>query len=282
MSYLLAAVALMVTDHRTAVVERAREAASVLAQPLYAAAGLPARIAAGVSESLDSRESLQRERSELQQALMVAQARLDRLYAVQQENARLRELLGGTRGLQLSVQLASVMDVDLDPFRHRILLDAGSQRGARPGLALIDSGGVVGQLIEVTPFSSTALLISDPSHSTPVQVVRTGLRTIAYGTGRTDKLVLPNIPQSADIRAGDELVTSGIGGRFPAGLAVGTVTEIASDDTRLFLVAQARPSARLDRSGEVLLLWTQTETPETGPPVELMAPPTGQDGQGSP
>lgn len=272
MAYLLAAVALMVADHRTAVVERAREAAGVLAQPLYILAGLPARVMSGVSESVSSRESLLRETTELRQALLVAQARLDRLYAVQQENARLRDLLGGTRGLQLSVQLASVLDVDLDPFRHRILLDAGSQRGARPGLALIDSGGVVGQLIEVTPLSSTALLISDPSHSTPVQVVRTGLRTIAYGTGRTDQLVLPNIPQSADIRDGDELVTSGIGGRFPAGLTVGTVTDIASDDTRLFLVAQARPSARLDRSGEVLLLWTQTESPETGPPVELMAP----------
>jgi rod shape-determining protein MreC len=270
MLYLLAAMALMVADHRTAAVERARAAVVVLAQPLYTLAALPARLTASIGESFTSHQSLQEQNRQLERALLVSQARLDRLYAVQQENARLRELLGGTRGLQLSVQLASVLDVDLDPFRHRILIDAGTQRGARPGLALIDSGGVLGQLVEASPLNSTALLISDPSHATPVQVVRTGLRTIAYGTGRTDELVLPNIPQSADISVGDELVTSGIGGRFPAGLAVGTVASIASDDTRLFLVAQARPAARLDRSGEVLLLWTQSEGSDVGPPEEMM------------
>lgn len=274
--FLLAAVALMVADHRTALMERLRAHGMAVLQPLYALAGLPSQIVDSTADALASRDRLQTERDELKRQLLVAEARLDRLAAVQQENLRLRELLSGTRGLQLSVQLASVLDVDLDPFRHRILLDAGSQRGAREGLALIDAHGVVGQILRVSSITSTALLISDPNHSVPVQVVRTGLRTIAYGTGRTDELILPNIPQSADLAVGDELVTSGIGGRFPAGLAVGAITSIAADDTRLFLIASARPAARLDRSGEVLLLWMSESLPEFGPPVELMsAPPQG-------
>jgi rod shape-determining protein MreC len=278
--YLLLAVALMVTDHRTHLLKRLRAAATSAAQPLYILAGLPARIAGSASESLASRTQLVEDNRALREALLVTQARLDRLQAVQQENLRLRELLRGMRGLQLSVQLANVMDVDLDPFRHRILIDAGANRGAREGLALIDSQGVVGQILEVSAFNSTALLISDPNHSIPVQVVRTGLRTIAYGTGRTDALVLPSIPQSADIAAGDQLVTSGLGGRFPAGLAVGEVTEIATDDTRLFLVATARPAARLDRSGQLLLLWTSESAPEVGPPIELMSAPPAPNQEG--
>lgn len=272
MVYLLAAVALMVADHRGGLLNQLRVAATAVAEPLYVAAGLPSRMALAARERMADQASLREENRALAERLLIAQARLDRLQAIQQENQRLRELLGGTRGLQLSVQLASVLNVDLDPFRHRILIDAGANRGAREGLALIDAGGVVGQVLEVRPFNSTALLVSDPSHAVPVQVLRTGLRTIAYGTGRTDSLVLPNIPQSADIAVGDQIVTSGIGGRFPAGLAVGEITAVASDDTRLFLIAHARPAASLDRSGEVLLLWTTELPPEVGPPAEL-APP---------
>lgn len=275
MIYLLLAVALMVADHRGGVLNKLRVAATVLVEPLYVAAGLPSRFAIAARERLADQASLRDENRALAERLLIAQARLDRLQAIQQENQRLRDLLGGTRGLQLSVQLATVLDVDLDPFRHRILIDAGAQRGAREGLALIDAGGVVGQVLEVRPFNSTALLVSDPSHAVPVQVLRTGVRTIAYGTGRTDTLVMPNIPQSADIAVGDQIVTSGIGGRFPAGLAVGEITSVASDDTRLFLIAEARPAAALDRSGELLLLWTTELPPEVGPPAAL-APPEQQ------
>ena len=273
--YLLAAIALMVLDHRGGLLSQLRATASALAEPMYLAAALPSRVAVALRERWTDQATLRKENHALAEQLLIAQARLDRLQAIQQENQLLRELMGGTRGLQLSVQLASVLDVDLDPFRHRILLDAGANRGAREGLALIDAGGVLGQILEVRPLNSTALLISDPSHAVPVQVQRTGVRTIAYGTGRTDRLVLPNIPQSADVAVGDLIVTSGIGGRFPAGLAVGEITSIAADDTRLFLVAEARPAAALDRSGEVLLLWTVESHPHVGPPAEL-APGGGQ------
>lgn len=270
--YLSFAIVLMVTDHRTDALGRLRQLAGLLLQPMYSLAALPAQLADEVSSSWHSRDQLQIERDAAQRELLVARAQLDRLQAVQRENQHLRELLGGTRGLQMGVQLANVVDVDLDPFRHRILIDVGEQDGVQEGLALIDAHGVVGQVLSVAPTRSTALLISDPSHGVPVQVVRTGLRLVAFGTGDTDRLRLPNIPQSADIRVGDALVTSGLGGRFPAGLPVATVMSLRPDDTRLFVIAEATPSATLDRSGQLLLLWATEPTPEIGPPVELGDP----------
>jgi len=270
--YLSFAIVLMVTDHRTDALGRLRQSAGLLLQPMYSLASLPASLAGEIAAGWHSRDQLQIERDAAQRELLVARAQLDRLQAVQRENQHLRELLGGTRGLQMGVQLANVVDVDLDPFRHRIVIDVGEQDGVRDGLALIDAHGVVGQVLSVSPTRSTVLLISDPSHGVPVQVVRTGLRVVAFGTGETDRLRLPNIPQSADIRVGDALVTSGLGGRFPAGLPVATVMSLRPDDTRLFVIAEATPSATLDRSGQLLLLWATEPTLEMGPPIELGDP----------
>lgn len=270
--YLSFAIVLMVTDHRTDALGRLRQSAGLLLQPMYSLASLPASLAGEIAAGWHSRDQLQIERDAAQRELLVARAQLDRLQAVQRENQHLRELLGGTRGLQMGVQLANVVDVDLDPFRHRIVIDVGEQDGVRDGLALIDAHGVVGQVLSVSPTRSTVLLISDPSHGVPVQVVRTGLRVVAFGTGETDRLRLPNIPQSADIRVGDALVTSGLGGRFPAGLPVATVMSLRPDDTRLFVIAEATPSATLDRSGQLLLLWATEPTSEMGPPIELGDP----------
>lgn len=268
--YLAMATILMVADHRGGHLDAIRASAGLLTGPLYRLAAAPAHIARDVSGHFTVQQSLMDENTALREQLLLANARLDRLASVQVENQRLRGLLGGTRGLRLDVQLANLIDIDLDPFRHRLVLDAGSRRGVQEGLAVIDAEGVVGQVLAVTPTHSTVILISDPSHAIPVQVVRTGLRAIAYGTGRTDQLEVPSIPLSADLRAGDVLETSGIGGRFPAGFKVGTIGHLHPDDTRLFVVAQVQPAARLDRGGEVLLVWNTPTAPETddvGPPV---------------
>ena len=174
-------------------------------------------------------------------------------------------------GLQLQV---GIVDVDLDPFRQRLILDAGSDSGVRVGQALIDSGGVLGQVVEVARHRSTALLVTDADHAVPVQIARSGLRTIAYGTGHSDRLVLPNIPQSADLREGDILITSGIGGRFPAGFPVGVITGIHADKLRLFVIADARPAAHLERGNEVLLISNRPRVTDIGPPApDRPAPP---------
>lgn len=264
--YLGVAVLLMASDHRGDWLGQVRQKASLLAGPLYWVAGLPGRLGGAVQDNIASRQVLVEENARLREGLLLANARIHRMEAVAQENDRLRELLGGTRGLQLSVQLASILDVDLDPFRHRILVDVGTRDGVQAGQAMIDAGGVVGQIIDVTARRSTALLVTDPDHALPVQVVRSGLRLIAYGTGERDRLAVPNIPLSGDIRAGDALVTSGIGGRYPAGFPVGTVIEVGPDPTRLFAEASVRPAAALERRGEVLLVWNAQVDADVGPP----------------
>jgi len=267
--YLAMAVVLMVADHRGGYLGQLRHAAGLLTGPIYRLAGAPAQLAHGLSDHLTSQRSLIAENTALREQLLLANARMDRLAGVQVENQRLRGLLGGTRGLQLQVRLASLIDIDLDPFRHRLVIDAGARRGVSPGMAVIDGEGLVGQVLDVTGMNATVILVSDPSHAVPVQVVRTGLRAIAYGTGRTDVLDIPSIPLSADLRVGDVLETSGLGGRFPAGFKVGTIERLHPDDTRLFVVAEARPAARLNRGGEVLLVWNAPEAPGdfVGPPA---------------
>ncbi len=275
LAYLALAVVLMVADYRGGYLDRGRQMLGVLAEPLYWAAGAPVALARYLRSAAADREQLHAEREMLREELLVANAQLARLGAVQTENRRLRDLLGGTRGLGLEARLVSLADVDLDPFRHRALLDEGSARGVRSGTALIDAGGVFGQVIESAPLHATVMLLSDPAHAVPVQVQRSGVRTIAYGTGEVDRLLVPNIPQSADIVEGDLLITSGLGGRFPAGLPVGTVTGLQQDQTRLFVVAQARPAALLQRGRELLLVWNSPVGPaaEAGPPRELSALP---------
>lgn len=279
--HLAAALILMVVDHRSGYLAQIRHWTGLLSGPIYLVASSPARFAESLHENFSTRDRLASDNEALREQLLVGNARINRLEAVQLENQRLRGLLGGTRGLRLSVQLASLIDIDLDPFRHRIVLDAGSNRGVREGLAVIDGRGVVGQVIAVSPLNSTAMLVSDPSHAVPVQVVRSGLRTIAFGTGRIDQLLLPNIPLSADVRVDDQLITSGLGGTFPAGFPVGQITSLDPDATRLFVVAEAKPAAALDRSGEVLLVWDTSVAPEAepgltdplGPPDSLMSLP---------
>jgi len=268
MIYLVLAVGLMVADHRGQYLVAVRGWAGLAAEPLYWLASSPARLARGLHDSLSTRSHLASERDELGEQLLVARARLHRLEAVQRENESLRGLLNGTRGLSLGAQLADIADVELDPFRHRVTLDVGAQQGVREGVAVIDAGGVFGQVVATTPLHATVLLITDPGHAVPVQVQRTGLRTIAFGTGERDRLAIPNIPQSADIREGDLLLTSGIGGHFPAGLPVAVVSRLRPEDTHLFVEADARPLAGLDRSGQVLLVSNTTgaTAPLPGPP----------------
>jgi rod shape-determining protein MreC len=265
LAYLALSIVLMIADHRGAYGQAVRQRFSLVSEPLWWLASSPMRGYTAARENLRFSSALKEDNNRLQKALEIAQARLHRLDAVAEENQRLRQLLGGTRGYRLSVQMVGIVDIDLDPYRQRIVLDAGSDSGVRIGQALIDSGGVLGQVIEVSAHRATALLLTDVDHAVPVQVARSGLRTIAYGKGRTDQLELPNIPQSGDIQLGDLLVTSGIGGGFPAGFPVGTVTGLHPDNTRLFIVAEAKPAAHLDNGAEVLLVSNLPAATDIGP-----------------
>lgn len=289
--YLALGIVLMVADHRSNYLEHIRWGMSVAIEPLYRLAAAPAKIANEARLALADREQLTEQNSELGRQLMLAQARLKRLTTVHEQNQRLQELLDVQHSLGIGVQLARIIDVDTDPFRHRVLLNVGTNQRVSVGQAVIDAHGIMGQVIETLPNTCTVLLITDPTHALPVTIERTGLRTIARGGRALDTLELPNIPVSADVKVGDRLITSGLGGHFPAGFPVGEIRSISNDVTGMFAAAAATPSAALDRSGDVLLLHELTDpigppdaAPQLGPPAApIDTPPASKlPGKGKP
>jgi len=223
-------------------------------QPLWRLAALPSEIGAELRSGAATRTQLQRENEVLRNALLVSGARLARLQTAASDNVRLTGMLGAVRREGFDVQLVPILDVDLDPTHQRLVLDAGSRDGVRMGQSAVDAGGLLGQVVAVTPTTSTLLLLTDPDHAVPVLVQRNGIRLVAYGTGRSDRIELANVPISGDVRIGDRVVTSGLGGRFPPGFPVGTVSELRPDESRAFLVGELKPAAQLDRGRDVLLL----------------------------
>ncbi len=276
--YLAAAIALMVIDHRGNYLTRVRWSMSTAIEPMYRIAAVPSRLAQQAGLALADRKKLTEDNAELSRELLLAEASLNRYRAVREQNQRLQQLLEVQRSLGIGVQLAKIIHVDTDPFRHRVLLNVGADQGVSVGQAVIDAHGIMGQVIETLPNITTVLLITDPTHAIPVTVERTGLRAIAHGSGALDSLDVPNIPISADIKVGDKLITSGLGGVFPAGFPVGEIRSISNDASGMFAAAVATPSAALDRSGEVLLLHMLPDP--IGPPeaAQVVGPPAALAG----
>ncbi|HIE4189848.1 TPA: rod shape-determining protein MreC [Stenotrophomonas maltophilia] len=274
LAYLALAITLIVLDDQAGWLAQLRGQANSLVQPVWALAGLPGKLGNQVKDSAASHGQLVNENRELRNQLLLANARLTRLQTAALDNAQLRELLNVAERSGLDVQLAPILDIDLDPVKQRLVLDAGSREGVHVGQAVIDAGGLMGQVISVTGGTSTVLLLTDPDHAVPVTVARNGVRLIVYGRG--DKLELRDIPLSAGVEVGDEIVTSGLGGRFPAGFPVGTITGLRPDDTHAFLVGELKPAAQLDRGRDVLLLRpgaairlpAASELPPTAPSVQ--------------
>ena len=263
--YLALTIALVVMDHRGGWLSQLRSQVNVVAQPLWWVAGLPGRVTTRVQDDAATRTGLIEENGRLRNDLLVANARLARLRTAATDNAQLRALLGVKTSRGLDVQLAPILDIDLAPGRQRLVLDAGSRAGAMVGQSVIDAGGLMGQIIDTTPAHATVLLLTDPDHAVPVVVARNGVRLIVYGRGRSDLLELADVPLNSGIEVGDVLVTSGLGGRFPAGFPVGTISALRPDDSHAFLVGDVTPAARLDRGRHVLLL-------KSAPPQPLPAP----------
>ncbi|TCK19234.1 rod shape-determining protein MreC [Thiogranum longum] len=259
----LLSIALMTIDHRQHHLDSVRSALSVVVYPLQLLVDLPGNTIDWFRESLSTRRQLQEENFSLRKQQQVLNTQLQKLEALEAENRHLRALLDSSFQVgERPMLIAALLSVDMDPYRHQIEINKGSLDNLFEGQPLLDSRGIMGQLVHVGPFTSTAMLITDPAHAIPVQVNRNGLRTIALGTGKFDQLELPNIPNNADIQVGDLLVSSGLGGRFPPGYPVAEVTEVEHDPGRAFSLVLARPRAQLDRSREVLLVWPeQVERP---------------------
>lgn len=255
----LASIILMVLDHRQNHLDTLRRALGTAVYPLQIVVDAPFRLWAWLREASTDRHDLQLELSRLQAERLLTYARLQRLSALEAENARLRDLLEARTHVRDEVRVAEIMAVEANPYSHSIVIDIGEREGAYNGQAIVDAVGVIGQIIKTGASTSQAMLISDPSHSLPVEVNRNGLRTIANGTGEFDRLVLPFITNNADIRPGDLLVTSGLGGAFPAGYPVAVIENVNRIPQEPFADVTATPSAKLDQVREVMLIWSAAE-----------------------
>jgi rod shape-determining protein MreC len=187
---------------------------------------------------------------------------MQKLAALTEQNVRLRELLNSSALVNEKVEVAELIGMDPNPFTHRIIINKGERDGVVLGQPVLDARGLMGQVVELMPYTSRVLLLTDTTHSIPVQVNRNGLRAIASGTGNPERLELRHVADTADIKEGDLLVSSGLGQRFPAGYPVATVKEVIHDSGQPFAIVRAVPTAALNRSRYLLLVFSDTRTPE--------------------
>jgi rod shape-determining protein MreC len=271
--YSLLALALIIVDKRYAHLVKIRQFLSVVAYPVQVAVASPFEGWHWFRDSVTTRDALRADKTKLEAELRVAQFRLQRYEALEAETQRLRALRENTAGVTDRFLIGDVMNVDLDAFRERVLVDKGASDGIYVGQAVLDSGGVFGQVARVGQLTSEVILVSDAAHAIPVQINRNGLRTVAVGTGDTNRLKLPYLPTSADVVAGDLLVTSGLGGGFPAGYPVGTIAEVKRDPAQSLADVDVKPAAALDRSRELLFVWLKPQAAELLPPPKPIAVP---------
>jgi rod shape-determining protein MreC len=264
--YCLLALALIIVDKRYDHLGKIRRLLSVVAYPVQIAVASPFEGWHWFRDSVTTRDALRADKTKLEAELRVAQFRLQRYEALEAETQRLRALRENTAGVTDRFLIGNVMNVDLDAFRERVLVDKGASDGIYVGQAVLDSGGVFGQVARVGQLTSEVILVSDAAHAIPVQINRNGLRTVAVGTGDTNRLKLPYLPTSADVVAGDLLVTSGLGGGFPAGYPVGAIAEVKRDPAQSLADVEVKPAAALDRSRELLFVWLKPQEAELPPP----------------
>jgi rod shape-determining protein MreC len=253
---------LLLINQYTQWLDRPRSLLTTLIYPLQVVVDVPARIGSWTNEALKSRDELHADNFALYEQNRHLQTRLMQLDALENENKRLRELLNSAQRMSQNLTAARLLSVDMSPFTQEVIIDKGREDGMKTGTPFADAEGIMGQLIRVHPHHSEGMLVSDPSHAIPVQVLRNGLRSIAAGTGKTDALKLLYLPINAEVEIGDILVTSGLGRRFPPDYPVAVVSEIERPAGADFANITARPLAALDRSREVLLI-TDKKGPDT-------------------
>ncbi len=263
---IVASLALMYVELSKPWLNGLRSSTATFLSPVYFLAELPWQSSRFVEDTFATRNQLQERAAVLERRVLELSQASQQYLTVREENARLRALLGSRQRLGRDVLVAEIVGVLPGPDRHQLIIDKGHADGIRNSLAVIDEYGMVGQVVETARSSSRVLLISDLSHALPVQLARTNLRGIVSGTGRLDLLQLDYVPDSADIREGDVVVSSGLAGRFPAGYPVGIVSAVSRGLGEAFARVQVRPSAQLDRSRHVLVLFEQPAEPASDAP----------------
>ncbi len=261
-TFVILSMVLIFVDHRTGLLKPVRYSLSVLMTPIQYISNTPVRLAEWSADGVKSKDQLQRENVALSNQVLLLERRVQKLASTVAENKRLKELMNSSDIVDDRVIVAEIVGVDPDPYRHEVIVNKGRNDGLYEGQAVLDADGLMGQIIEVGPMTSRALLISDSTHGLPVHANRNGVRAIAVGSGILDKLRLIHVPDTADLEVGDLLVSSGLGGRFPKGYPVGVVSKVSHDPGQPFAIVEARPTANLDRSRYVLLVFSVEEPAE--------------------
>ena len=261
MGLALLSLVLMFADSRFDFLGRVRYYIAIVVTPLHLMADLPSRTSNAFHNFFKTRTDLEDDNLRLQDEMLMLQFKLQKLDHLDAENQRLNELLKATYIIDDVAVRAQLLGESPDPFSKRVIINKGSNEGVFIGQPVIDAHGLMGQVVQVEPLTSWVLLITDPLHATPVQVNRNGLRAIAAGTSDIlHQLMLENVSITADIQVGDELVTSGLDQRLPAGYPVGVVSSVKNDPGQSFANIKVTPSAQLDRSRNVLLLFSSAES----------------------
>ena len=249
----------MFVDHFTDWLDDTRSLLTVGVTPLVVLADLPNRSIRGLKAFFSTRDIMRRHISELERELVLLKAKTEKMSSLTAENDRLRDLLGSAAKLQENVLVAELIGINPDPEQQEIIVDKGLSDQVFMGQPVLDANGLMGQVVEVSEYTARILLISDRTHSIPVQILRSNLRLIARGTGIKNELELLHVNLTADIRVGDQLFSSGLGERFPAGYPVGSVESLVAEPGKPFLEVKAKPTARLERSRHVLLVYTEMQ-----------------------
>jgi len=252
---ILVSAALIAADARFDKLTPVRSTLATGLAPVYWLGNAPYRFSDWFSGLFVSREDLQSENEELKARMLILERRALKYAALASENNELRRLLNSSEVLDDRVIVGEVVGVSPDPFSHEIIINKGHSDGVTTGQAVLDAEGLMGQIVQTSQFTSRVLLVSDSSHAVPVEVVRNGLRSVLLGNGEVDQLDLVHVPDTADIREGDTLVSSGLGGRFPRGYPVAEVSQIIKEPGEPFVTIRARPMARLNQSRLVLVVF---------------------------
>jgi len=245
----------MYYDHNHNYLKPVHNVLSNIIAPIEYLVDLPVKMIDWFSTSVASRTELQNENAHLRAQHLLLEAKLQKILALEKENSSLRELLASSSHLKGDVLVAQLLAVNLEPFVQQVILDKGRKHKVYVGQPVLDSHGVMGQVIEVNFSTSRVLLITDSHSALPIQVSRNGVRAIAKGNGAIGTLSLLHVPKSVDIRAGDVLIASGLGQRFPYGYPVGIVNIVEKNPGDDFSKIKVNPSGHLNRSRQVLLVW---------------------------
>jgi len=251
---LLLSAALIFFDHRMSSFETARGYLQSLVSPLQFIANAPKQMLTWASENVVTRQQLMKENQQYRENELLSHEQGLQLNIVKKENERLRLLLASPLRSEVKPMLAEILSVDSDPYTHQVLINRGARDGVYEGQPVLDEQGIVGQILHVGARSSRVILITDLSVAVPVRVQRNGLRLIASGSGRIDRLIHNFVPHSADVKSGDVLVTSGLGGKYPEGYPVAKVVLVNTDESREFATIYSQPVAQIDRLRYLLLL----------------------------